>query len=62
MDIVICQRFEEKKPLMLARDVAVLLGKNPSTFAVQCTNKAFINVVRGHKAYTHPELCVVEGL
>ena len=47
---------------MLARDVAILLGKNPSTFAVQCTNKAFINVVRGHKAYTHPELCGAEGL
>lgn len=58
MDIVICRRFEEKKyPLIPAREVATMLGKNPNTFAVQCTNKAIINVVRKHKAYTHPDLC-----
>lgn len=58
LDIVICVRFEEKNwPLIPARQVAVMLGKNPSTFAVQCANKDVINVVRWHKAYTHPDLC-----
>lgn len=58
MDIVICRRFEEKKhSLIPAREVATMLGKNPNTFAVQCANKAVINVVRKHKAFTHPDLC-----
>lgn len=58
LDVIVCNRYQEKKPLLLLSEVATITGKSLATLRVACSQKKLIcSKIIGHMK-THPDLFV----